>query len=82
MDQKLIIGRRVLLRQGLGKYAGLHGEIIHREWIAGPSVYRRESPMGRPGLGRLALVVQLEGPPVGLEPLIHCYADQVDLDEP
>jgi len=81
MDPELIIGRRVLLTEGLGKYAGLRGEIIHREWTAGPSVYRRESTQGKPGLERLALVVQLEGPPAGLEPLIHCYADQVTLDE-
>ena len=65
------------LREGVEKYGGLFGKIIHREWATGSTVYRREHPVATAGRGRLALVVQLENPPLGLEPVILCYEEQV-----
>ena len=75
--RQLSIGQRVQLRESEEKYGGLFGHIIHRDWVTGNVVYRREHPEARPGQGRLALVVQLEDPLPGMEPVILCYEEQV-----
>ena len=80
MGRQLSLGQRVRLRDAVEKYGGLFGEIIHREWVTGVTVYRREHPEAGVGQGILALVVQLEGPPPGLEPVILCYEEQVSPD--
>ena len=79
MEQQLQLGQRVQMKPDIEKYGGLFGEIIHREWIEADTVFRRENPEGRPGQGRLSLVVQLEDPSPDLEPIILCYEDQVSL---
>ena len=75
--RQLSIGQRVQLRESEEKYGGLFGHVIHREWVGDKAAYRREHPEARPGQGRLALVVQLEDPPPGMEPVILCYEEQV-----
>ena len=77
MGHELPTGQKVRIREGVAKYGGLAGEIIHREWIKEDQVYRRENPEGRAGEGRLALVVRLENPTPGLEPVILCYSEDV-----
>lgn len=71
------LGQRVQIRRDVERYGGLFGEIIHREWVTGEVRYRRRHPLSRPDPGRLALVVNLEDPPAGLEPVILCYEDQL-----
>ena len=77
MTQQLSLGQRVRLRGDVEKYRGLFGRIIHREWVTGGAVYHREHPEVRAGRGRLALVVELEDPPPGFEPVVMCYEEQV-----
>jgi len=85
MNHQLSLGQRVQLKADIQKYGGLFGEIIHREWVTGDKVYRRERPEARTGpstglragQGRLALVIQLEDPPPDLEPVILCYEEHV-----
>ena len=83
MSQQLAIGQRVRVREGVERYGGLFGRIIHRQWVTGSVVYHREEPEAGVGRGQLALVVELEDPPPGLEPVILCYEEHVSriLDE-
>ena len=65
------------------KYGGLFGQIIHLQWVTGSAVYHREGPEARVGQGQVALVVELEDPPPGLESVILCYEGHISqiLDE-
>ena len=75
--EPLRTGQRVRVREDVERYGGLFGEIIHREPATGDVTYmpRRPRP-GRPN-GRLVLVVGLENPSPGLEPVILCYEEQL-----
>jgi hypothetical protein len=70
-------GQRVRVREDVEKYGGLFGEIIHRTAVTEDVTYEPRRPRsGRPA-ARLALVVSLEDPAPGLEPVILCYEEQV-----
>ncbi len=73
----LSVGQRVRISEGAEKYGGLCGVIIHREWITEQNEHRREHPEARRAEGRLAVIVELESPPAGFEPVILCYEEQV-----
>ncbi len=79
MSQQPALGQRVRIREGVEKYGGLCGQIIHRQWVTGSGVYHREGPGVRAGQGQLALVIALEDPPPGLEPVILCYEEHISL---
>ena len=70
-------GHRVRVREGVDKYGGLFGEVIHGEPVTGDAAYASRRPLARGPAGRLALVVSLEDPGPGLEPVILCYEDQL-----
>ena len=76
MSQPLEPGQKVQIEPGVEKYGGLFGEIIHREWVTGDVTYNRR-PLSKPPGGRLALVVSLDAPGPGLEPVILCYEEQL-----
>ena len=75
----LSVGQRVRVREDAEKYGGLIGVIIRREWVTEHKGHRREHPEARQVDGRLAVIVQLEDPPAGFEPVILCYEEQVAL---
>lgn len=77
MSQQPALGQRVRIREGVEKYGGLSGQIIHRQWVTGSVAYHREGPTVRGGQGQLALVVALEDPPPDLEPVILCYEEHI-----
>ena len=77
MDEGLPVGQRVLVRKGVEKYGGLPGRVIHREWVTGERVYQRVHRHAKTGQGRLAVVVELEDPPSGFEPVILCYEEHL-----
>ena len=77
MSQQPASGQRVRIREGVEKYGGLCGRVIHRQWVTGSVVYHRESPEAKVGQGQIALVVELEDPSPGLEPVILCYEEHV-----
>ena len=86
MKYHLQLGQRVYVREDVETYGGLAGRVIHQGQVADGAAYRREHPAMRSSQGRLALVVELvvelEDPPPGLEPVILCYEDQVSSTAP
>ena len=76
---QLSLGQNVRIREGVEKYRGLFGRIIHRQRVTGSAAYHREPTHSKLVQGRLAVVVQLKDPPAGVEPVILCYEEQVTL---
>ena len=70
-------GQRVRVREGVDRYGGMFGTIIHREPATGDAAYASRRPLTGSPAGGLVLVVSLEDPGPGLEPVILCYEEQL-----